>query len=50
MRFPPVPGEKCEIWLLTENGYHRIIAHSHKEAQYIQSNLRDTKDESFGEW
>lgn len=50
MRFNKVPGERCEIWVLTDNGYVCIIANSYKEAHYIRINLRDTKDESFGEW
>lgn len=50
MKFKPVVGERCEIWVLTDAGYVRIIARSYKEAKYIRKNLRDTKDESFGEW
>lgn len=50
MRFPPVAGERCKLWVLTDSGYHCIVVNSYAEARYIQSSLRDTKDESFGEW
>lgn len=43
-------SEKCELWVLTDDGYLRMIFNTYKEAQYVQKNLRDTNDEIFGEW
>lgn len=43
-------NEKCEVWVLTESGYMRMLFNSYAEAQYIIKNLRDTNDESFGDW
>lgn len=44
-------NEKCEIWVLTEDGWHRMIFDSYEQAQYIQKNLRSIEDDyKFGEW